>query len=138
MTESIDQLTNDGWEIVTDDGFIGLVGPFVKKSDADGIRLGFPTVAKHRNLRGVLQGGALMTFADRACGIAVRAATGARRTATVQLNVQFIDAVKIGEFIETRPVIIRETKQLVFMNGTLSVGSRVCAVVQGIWKLLRE
>jgi acyl-coenzyme A thioesterase PaaI-like protein len=138
MNETFDQLGNDGWEILTDEGFGGLVGPFVKKTDAGGLRFGFPTFDKHRNHRGVLQGGALVTFADRALGITVRAMAQVQRTATMQLNVQFIATVKIGEFVETRPMITRATNQIVFMNGNLTVGSRVVAVVQGIWKILGE
>lgn len=120
---------------MTDDGFVGHVGPFVRKQDGEGLRFGFPTFSKHANHNGVLQGGALVTFADRALGFTVRHTTGATRTATVQLNVQFLDSVSIGEFVESRPVVSRATKQIVFMNTTLMAGKREIAIVQGIWKI---
>jgi acyl-coenzyme A thioesterase PaaI-like protein len=138
VNEIFDHLNNDGWEIITDDGFVGLVGPFVKKSDSTGLCFGFPTFHKHHNYRGFLQGGALITFADRALGITARSAAKGHGTATVQLNVQFIDVVKIGEFVETRPMVTRATKQLIFMNTTVTVGPRVIAIVQGIWKILGD
>jgi acyl-coenzyme A thioesterase PaaI-like protein len=138
MNDVFDQFKMSGWDIVTDDGFVGLVGPFVKKSDADGLVFGFPTFDKHRNHRGVVQGGALVSFADRALGFTVRHETKAQRTATIQLNVQFIDVAEIGEFIETRPIVTRATKQIVFMNATLMAGPRIIAIVQGIFKILRE
>lgn len=132
----LDQLQRDGWELHSDEGFVGLVGPFVKRTDDQGLIFGFPTLDKHRNHGGVVQGGALITFADRALGFAARAATKATRTATVQMNVQFVDAVKIGEFVQARPVVTRATKQIVFMDTTLTVGLRIVAKAQGVWKIL--
>ncbi len=124
------------WQIVTDEGFIGLIGPFYRRDTATGPQFRFPTDTRHHNLRGVLQGGALMTFADRVMGTTARALTQAQRTATVQLNVQFIDAVQIGEVVETAPVMLRATRQLVFMATTLTVGERTVATANGIWKQL--
>ncbi len=122
--------------MLTDEGFVGLVGPFFHRGSGADFRFGFPTDQRHHNLRGVLQGGALMTFADRAMGMAARAAIGATRSATVQLDVQFVDAVQIGDFLETNPKVIRVTRQLVFMNTTLTVGARIVASANGIWKKL--
>lgn len=125
------------WQIVTDEGFIGLIGPFYRLDTEAGPRFRFPTDRRHHNLRGVLQGGALMTFADRVMGTTARALTQAQRTATVQLNVQFIDAVQIGETVETAPVMLRGTRQLVFMSCSLTVGERLVATANGIWKKLQ-
>jgi len=130
------RLIDEGWTIITDEGFVGLVGPFFHRGSGAELRFGFPTDPRHHNLRGVLQGGALMTFADRAMGMAARAASGAVRSATVQLDVQFVDAVQIGEFLETTPIVIRATRQLVFMSATLMVGERIVATAHGIWKKL--
>lgn len=135
MEDVFYQLERDGWELVTDDGFVGHVGPFVRRQEAQGLRFGFPTFSKHANHYGVLQGGALLTFADRALGFTVRHTTGATRTATIQLNVQFLDSVNIGEFVESRPVVSRTSKQIVFVNTALMVGEREIAIVQGIWKI---
>jgi len=59
-----------------------------------------------------------------------------RPQATVQLNVQFIDAVQIGEFVEARCRVVRRTRALVFMSGELVVGDRVVATATGVWKTL--
>lgn len=56
------------------------------------------TQEKHHNRRGLVQGGLLMTFADRACGMA-RVVSGRPTMATVQLDVHFVDAGKIGTII---------------------------------------
>ncbi len=129
-------MLDGNWEILTDEGFIGLIGPFYRLDTPEGPQFRFPTDQRHHNLRGVLQGGALMTFADRVLGTTARFLTQAPRTATVQMNMQFIDAVQIGEVVETMPVMVRATKQLVFMSCTLMVGERTVGVANGIWKKL--
>jgi acyl-coenzyme A thioesterase PaaI-like protein len=134
--EIVRRLTDAGWNVITDEGFIGLIGPFVQKGSGTDLHFGFPTDARHRNLRGVLQGGALMTFADRAMGITARAAKQATRSATVQLDVHFADAVQLGEFVETRPRVIRATRQMAFMSALLTVADRVVASANGVWRIL--
>ena len=42
--------------------------------------------------------------------------------ATVQLDMHFIDAVQIGEFVEAKCTVVRRTRSLVFMSGELVVG----------------
>src|SRR5207244_12112110 len=52
-----------------DEGFIGLVGPFWMRRSGDGCRYAFMAEPKHHSRRGIVQGGMLMTFADRAMGM---------------------------------------------------------------------
>jgi uncharacterized protein (TIGR00369 family) len=135
-TDTIARMRQDGWTVLTDDGFIGLIGPFLQKGAGADLHFCFPTDARHRNLRGVLQGGALMTFADRALGITARAAAGATKSATIQLDVHFADAVQLGEMVETRPRVVRVTRKMVFMSTILTVGERVVANANGVWRVL--
>ena len=60
-----------GWERYgTDDtGFIGLVGPWWARKKDDSYEYAFMAEDKHHNRRGVVQGGMLMTFADRSMGM---------------------------------------------------------------------
>jgi len=122
------------WSVIADDGFVGLAGPFYYKGTADGLHFRFPTMDKHRNRNGRLQGGALLTFADRALGTAARAAIEASNTVTVQLNIQFVAGVNLGEVVEVTPQVVRATKSLVFMEGAFMVGDRKVAAITGIWK----
>ena len=134
---TIARLLAEGWQQESDEGFIGLIGPFFRRETSEGPEFCFPTDKRHHNLRGVLQGGALMTFADRVLGMTARHHTQATRTATVQLDVSFIDAVQIGETVEAMPHMVRETKSIVFMRTELRVGERIVGTAQGVWKLLR-
>lgn len=84
----------------------------------------------------MVQGGALMTFADRVMGITARSTTESNRTATIQFNFQFLHAVHIGEVVEAVPAIVRGTRHLVFMNAELTVDDRIVGVGSGVWKRL--
>jgi acyl-coenzyme A thioesterase PaaI-like protein len=128
----------DGWEPYTDEGFIGLVGPLWARHSGDSYRYAFMVQPKHHNRRGVLQGGMLMTFADRAMGMTCWYANGRRPQATVHLDVHFVDAVQIGEFVEAKCTVVRRTRALVFMTAELVVGARVVGTANGVWKTLGE
>ena len=125
-----------GWEPYSDEGFIGLVGPFWTRWSDNAPLFAFTAEAKHHNRRGVVQGGMLMTFADRSMGRTCWYANGRQPQATVQLDVHFIDAVQIGEFVECRAKVVRRTRSLVFMAAELVVGERVVATANGVWKTL--
>jgi acyl-coenzyme A thioesterase PaaI-like protein len=127
-------LLAQGWSVYKDPGFISHAGPFFYRMDRESPTFCFPTCGKHENRNGVLQGGAFMTFMDRALGATARHLTETPATATVTMTVQFIDAVDIGETVHVTPVMSRATKQLVFMSGVFMVESRSVAVVNGVWK----
>jgi acyl-coenzyme A thioesterase PaaI-like protein len=125
-----------GWRPYADQGFIGLVGPLWQRGPEDEPAFAFLAEHKHHNRRGLVQGGMLMTFADRSMGMTAWHANGRRPQATVQLDVHFVDAVEIGEFVEAQCRVVRRTRSLIFMSATLVVGERVVATANGVWKTL--
>ena len=125
-----------GWQPYSDEGFIGLVGPFWTRRDGDKHLFAFLAEKKHHNRRGVVQGGMLMTFADRSLGMTAWHANEQKPQATVHLDVLFIDAVQIGEFVEAKCRVVRRTRSLIFMSGEITVGDRVVATANGVWKTL--
>jgi len=129
-------LVETGWSPIQDDGFIGLVGPFFQKTAPDTLLFCFPTGDKHRNRRGMVQGGALMTFADRCLGIVARTVAACEFSATVQMDMHFTHVAKIGDMIELHPHVVRESKRLIFLRADLVAGATVVASVNGIWKKL--
>ena len=132
--ELIEHHTSQGWETFKDEGFIQTAGPFFYKKNGTDVHFLFPTGLKHQNLRKVVQGGALMTFADRAFGVVARHTTETKSTATIQFNYQFVDAVQIGDTVELTPSVIKVTKSMVFLNGELTVGDRTVGFATGVWK----
>jgi acyl-coenzyme A thioesterase PaaI-like protein len=127
-----------GWEPygTDDDGFIGLVGPWWARKNGDSYRYAFMAQPKHHNRRGIVQGGMLMTFADRSMGMTCWYANERQPQATVQLDMHFVDAVQIGEFVEAKCQVVRRTRSLIFMSAELMVGARVVATANGVWKTL--
>lgn len=127
-----------GWHPYSDDGFIGLIGPLWTREEEGIPRFAFLADARHKNRRGVVQGGMLMTFADRAIGMTVYHAIEQQPEATIQLNVHFVDAVRIGEFVEAHCQIVRRTRTIVFITATLVAGDRTVATAHGVWKILKS
>ncbi|MDT3677237.1 MAG: PaaI family thioesterase [Burkholderiaceae bacterium] len=127
-----------GWSTHTDEGFIEHVGPIWERREDGEMRYGFVADPKHANLLGVVQGGMLMTFADRALGLRAWEAAEGTPCVTIQFEMQFLSSGRIGEFIELRPEVVRRTASLVFLRGVLTAGSRSVAAASGIWKRVRR
>lgn len=127
-----------GWRTVKPIGFGELVGPLWRREDGEQPRFGFVVEAKHLNFAGIVHGGMLSTLADQAMGMTAQHATGAKPHATIELNIQFVGRVRLGEFVEARCETVRVTRAIIFMRATLSVGVRTVATANGIWKILRE
>jgi acyl-coenzyme A thioesterase PaaI-like protein len=130
-----------GWEHFKRDGFITVVGPIWARpttSPEEAPQLAFLAAPKHHNRRNVVQGGMLMTFADLSMGVAAWHANGKQPQATVQLDVHFVDAVDIGEFVEAHCKVTRRTRSLVFVSAELMVGDRVVCTANGVWKILGQ
>src|SRR5438105_4302201 len=99
-------LRADGWAEIEDDGFIDLVGPFFHRSVGKAHEYAFVAQTKHRNLRGSVQGGMLMTFADRTMGLAAYQ-EAKQPLATIQMDAQFVDSATIGELLLSKPRVVR-------------------------------
>jgi uncharacterized protein (TIGR00369 family) len=124
-----------GWERVEGHKFGELVGPIWRRGDA---LFGFLAGDKHRNHIGIVHGGMLMTFADQAMGMTGRRSTGEKPHATIELNMQFIGTVKVGDFVEAHCDVVRQTRSILFVESKLRVGLRIVATGSGIWKILGE
>jgi acyl-coenzyme A thioesterase PaaI-like protein len=133
-----DQLISDGWTLVETTGFLNLIGPLWQRMVDGEPEYALVAQDKHHNRRGMVQGGLLMTFADRACGMAARFVSGRPTMATVQLDVHFVDAGKIGETLMTRPRVIRTTRSLVFVNSEVKANNRTIVTANGVFKILKD
>ena len=136
--QAAEKLKADGWTIAETTGFLTLVGPLWQRTVSGESELALITEDKHHNRRGMVQGGLLMTFADRACGMAARYVAKRPTMATVQLDVHFVEAGKIGEILISRPRVVRATKSLIFMTTEVTVDKRVIAMASGVFKILKN
>src|SRR6201987_5269771 len=131
------RLKSDGWKPVEATGFIQIVGPLWERLVDGKYEYALLTEDKHHNRRGLVQGGVLMTFADRTCGMTAPFVTGKQTLATIQLDVHFVEAGQIGDILISRPRVVRATRSLVFINTEVTVGKRCIATAHGVFKILK-
>jgi len=127
----------EGWVQQPAKAFGTLVGPFYRPPGGDTAKCGFVADERHGNKRGVVHGGMLATAFDVALGNASWNAASQQPCATAQLNVQFVGAMQLGEFASIQMEVVRVTRSLVFLRGVMTVGDRVVATADGIWKILK-
>ena len=132
------KLKSDGWKIVDTTGFLHLVGPLWQRVVEGEYQFALITEHKHHNRRGLVQGGVLMTFADRTCGITARFVPGKPTLATVQLDTHFVEAGKIGEILISKPHVVRSTRSLIFITTEVTVDKRCIAMASGVFKILKS
>ena len=123
-----------GWEHIEDEGFIATIGPLYAR---DGI-YGFRATQKHANLIGVVHGGMLMSFADRTMGITAMAAADGANCVTIQLEMKFLDAGRLDDWLTCEAIVVKRTGSMVFMRGEVRDGERLVATADGVWKILRK
>jgi acyl-coenzyme A thioesterase PaaI-like protein len=136
--KSAAKLKTDGWSIVETSGFLRLIGPLWQRLVDGQYEYALITEDKHHNRRGLVQGGVLMTFADRTCGITARFVSGKPTLATVQLDTHFVEAGKIGEVLISKPRVVRSTRSLIFITTEVTVDRRVLAMANGVFKILKS
>ena len=132
------KLKSDGWTIVDATGFMQLIGPLWERLVDGELEFALITEDKHHNRRGLVQGGVLMTFADRTCGITARFVSGKPTLATVQLDTHFVEAGKIGEILISKPHVVRSTRSLIFITTEVTVDKRCIAMASGVFKVLKN
>jgi acyl-coenzyme A thioesterase PaaI-like protein len=131
-------LKQDGWSVVDTTGFIHLIGPLWERKVDGEHEFALITQDKHHNRRGMVQGGVMMTFADRTCGMTARYVTGRQHMATVQLDTHFVEAGKIGDVLISRPRVVRSTRSLIFMSTEVFVDDRCVVMASGVFKILKS
>ena len=132
------KLKSDGWTIVETTGFLHLIGPLWQRLVDGEHEYALATQDKHHNRRGLVQGGVLMTFADRTCGMTARYVSGKPTLATVQLDTHFVDTGKIGEVLMSKPRVVRSTRSLIFISTEVTVDRRTIAMANGVFKILKN
>ena len=139
MTDkATEKLKSSGWSIVDTTGFLSLVWPLWHRVVTDEHEYALIAQDKHHNRRGLVQGGLLMTFADRTCGMTARYVSGRPTLATVQMDTHFVDSAKIGEILLSKPRVVRSTRSLIFTTTEVTAGDRCIAMASGVFKILKN
>ena len=101
---------------------------------------GFQTdVNRHQNQGGSIHGGVLMTAIDHILAMHIlRQPNPPTRIATIQLNSYFVSRGVAGKFVVARPKIIRKTRDVIFVEGSLLHGNYEFYFARGIWKIVQS
>lgn len=118
--------SNFGWEN----------GPIFEKIDDLGRKRGFRVADKHINAGGMCHGGMMMTFADILLASAVMEAADPPFV-TIRLTTDFIDAARLGEWVEGRASHGGEADGVVPVSCTIKADGRLVATASGLFKVLR-
>jgi uncharacterized protein (TIGR00369 family) len=131
-----DDPANPGWKLwrATDPTrFNTLLGELSVRVE-DGIgRVRMTPEHRHSNLRDHVHGGALLGFIDTAMFAACRGfgVLTAGAAVTLDLSTQFIGGATIGEAIEARVELLRETGRMLFVRGLVVQGEGTIAAFSG-------
>ena len=90
----------------------------------------------HLNTGQIAHGGFLSTIADTGMGTAAHQVAGDRRCVTINLNLKFITAVKLGEKLRGKVKILKKTKTLVFISCEINSAKDIVVSASGTWKIL--
>ena len=113
---------------------MGVFGPVLLRQEGERIcRMRAETAALHGNLFNGLHGGAIMGLIDTSFFGALRVLTGdlGALGTTIDTSTQFIGAGKIGEPVDAVVELLRETRRLVFLRGTVEQGGELLAAFSG-------
>jgi acyl-coenzyme A thioesterase PaaI-like protein len=139
MTDkATEKLKAAGWAVVETTGFLQLIGPLWQRVVNGEHEYALVAQDKHHNRRGLVQGGVIMTFADRACGMTARYVSGRPTLATIQLDTHFVESGKIGEILLSKPRVVRATRSLIFISTEVTVDKRCIAMASGVFKILKN
>ena len=125
----------EGWKARALSGFVGLVGPLWTKNEDESWAYGLLADQKHANPAGLVHGGMLSTLLDHTLSVIAWEANQRRPCITVALDVQFVAAVRPGDFVIARGNIVRQTASLVFAQGYLAVDEQKVATATAILKI---
>jgi acyl-coenzyme A thioesterase PaaI-like protein len=123
-----------GWSQWQSDAFETRAGPFYERFEGEEGITAFRAGSEHMNGGGFMHGGCLMTFADAALFTIARPAMAGSFGVTVNLSGDFLDAARVGEFVEARGEITRGARSLVFVRGLVTADGRPVLSFTGIIK----
>ena len=109
------------WELRDPTRFNSFLGEVIVRLEDGTARVRMTPERRHSNFGDNVHGGTLLGFIDVALFAAMRTfgLADVGPAVTLDLNTHFIGAGKVGEPLEARVELLRETRRLLFMRGLL-------------------
>lgn len=112
-----------------------LIGPLYSRRTDTGITLGMRFEKKHGNSRAKAHGGMISTLADIAMGYTMAfSETPPRPYLTVNLNIDFLGHIDIGEWVEVHVTVDKKGRSMAFARCEFQVEDRIVARASGVFK----
>lgn len=116
--------------------FSSHIGPCYEVTLAGGKRRAIALEHRHLNSEGVVQAGALSSFAEFCVHGAIHDELGAElRLVCVTLTLQFLASARASSWLYGEALVLRRTRDLIFASGELFTGERSIATASGVWKI---
>ena len=96
---------------------------------------GFRVLEGHLNNAGIIHGGMMMSFADTVLGRAA-GSVGSGSAVTVHMTTDFLGPAHLGDWVEGRAKIMRQTRTLIFVEGEIRTRKRLLMTANGIFRRL--
>lgn len=141
--KTADDLLKEGyhlWDGKPAIAFEDITGPMLMKEQKDGLWQSALVVEdKHMNIHGSMHGGMLMSFADFSLFVfAHNCFRDEFFGVTVSINCDFLSAAKVGDLVEGKGGVTRETGSMIFARGGLYVGDDCLLSFSGVIKKIRK
>ena len=121
----------------TNQGFMKYLGGLdLKRINDTEYEFSLEVKEMHLNTGKIAHGGFLSTIADTGMGTAAHQVAGDRRCVTINLDLKFITAAKLGEKLNGKIKILKKTKTLIFISCEISNSKDLVTSGSGIWKIL--
>ena len=121
----------------TNQGFMKYLGGLsLNKIDNTNYEFTVEVKEMHLNTGKIAHGGFLSTIADTGMGTAAHQVAGDRRCVTINLDLKFITAAKLGEKLNGKVTILKKTKTLVFIKCEINSPKDIIVSASGTWKIL--
>lgn len=108
-------------------------GPYYIRRRDGRASVGFRVQDRHLNAAGICHGGILAVFADMQ-GYAIEVGNFSGAAPTITLSLDFLAAVRAGDWVEATPEITRDTRSLTFFRSLMTVKGAAVAACNGIYK----
>lgn len=127
----------DGYHLLPDEGsFNDVFKPLYMTLDDNGPKTGFRVEKQHCNMMGICHGAVYMALFDNAFGAAVGYAIGKFcGTPTINININYMNASKEGEWLDIHARCLRTTKNMAFVEGEILGPNGMKASASGIFKI---
>lgn len=127
-----------GFASVSRAPFVNHVGPILEavENAPDRLTLGLRVEPVHTNTLGLMHGGMIATLVDSAMARALVRTSG-RRTVTLKMTLEYLDAVRVGDWLEAEGVVVSRDANVAVTECDVRVNGQLRAKGTGVFRLLR-